>query len=284
MPQKRQQFTSIEARSHSLFMIMDKLFIINVLLSFSIAGSWIAFSSLLAERLGSKLGGLVANLPSNILVSLLFVTFVRDVDYVADAVMAVPAGLINVTVFLLVFIMILRFGLFAASFLSLLTWFINSLLLNAIGQVNLLLGTLLYFLVVTLAIAILEKVVQVKSVKVARKKYSKWQIAGRAIFSGSIVAAVVVISKFSPAYFTGIFATFPAMLFSTLFILARKQGPEFARSIGKVLVLSTTNILIYALAVYFTYPQFGVLYGTLLSYLAALIWVLLLFPLVKRLA
>jgi len=263
---------------------MDRLFLINVLLSFTIAGAWIAFSSLLAERLGTKVGGLIANLPANLLVSLLFVAFVRDVDYVANAVMAVPAGLVNVTVFMLVFILTIRSGLLVASFLSLLTWFANAIFLSYIGQVDLLPGILLYISIVILAVFILDKIFVVESVQVIKKHYSKWQIAGRAVFSGGIVATVVIISKFSPPYFTGIFATFPAMLFSTLFILAKSQGSEFVRSVGKVLLLTTTNLLIYALAVYITYPQFGVLYGTLMSYLAAVAWVLLLFPIVKRLA
>ncbi len=263
---------------------MDKLFLMQVLLSFSIAGSWIAFSSLVAERLGTKVGGLIANLPANLLISLLFVTFVRDVNYVTQAVLAVPAGLINTTIFLLVFVLCLRWGLLAASLVSLLTWFVNALLLNHIGQINLLIGILCYVVFVLLAVIALEKILPDTDVKALQKYYSTWQMAGRAVFSGSVVAAVVVISKFSPPYFTGIFATFPAMLFTTLFILARSQGAGFVRSVGKVLVLTTSNLLIYALAVYFTYPQFGVVYGTLISYLASVVWVLSLFPLVKRLA
>ena len=134
---------------------MDKYFVLNVLLSFVIAGSWIAFSSLIAERLGSKVGGLIANLPSNILISLVFVTFVKDIDYVADAVMAVPTGLISVTVFMLVFIMLLKYGLYVASFFSLLIWFANALLINYIGEVNLLFGIITYVVFVILAIFIL---------------------------------------------------------------------------------------------------------------------------------
>ena len=148
----------------------------------------------------------------------------------------------------------------------------------------LLLGILCYIVFVILVIIALEKLMPDTDVKARRRQYSKSQIAGRAIFSGGVVASVVVISKFSPPYFTGIFATFPAMLFTTMFILARSQGAGFARSVGKVLVLTTSNLLIYALAVYFTYPQFGVVIGTLVSYLASVIWVFSLFPLVKRLA
>jgi hypothetical protein len=263
---------------------MDRLFLIQVLLSFFIAGAWIAFSSLVAEKLGSKLGGLIANLPANLLISLLFVTFVRDVNYVTEAVLAVPAGLINTTIFLLVFVTCLRWGLLAASLVSLVTWFANALLLNHIGQINLVMGILCYVVFVILAVIALERFMTGTDVTALKKQYSKWQITGRAVFSGSVVAAVVVTSKFSPPYFTGIFATFPAMLFTTMFILARSQGPGFARSVGKVLVLTTSNLLIYALAVYFTYPQFGVAIGTLVSYLASVAWVFSLFPLVKRLA
>jgi hypothetical protein len=263
---------------------MDRLFLTQVLLSFSIAGSWIACSSLIAEKLGSKVGGLIANLPANLLISLLFVTFVRDVDYVTEAVLAVPAGLINTTVFLLVFVMCLRWGLAAASLVSLVTWFANALLLNHIGQISLLIGILCYVAFVILVVIALERIMTDTDVKVLKKDYSKWQIAGRAVFSGAVVASVVVVSKFSPPYFTGIFATFPAMLFTTMFILSRSQGVTFARSVGKVLVLTTSNLLIYALAVYFTYPTFGVVLGTLISYLASVVWVFSLFPLVKRLA
>src|SRR5210317_1941266 len=113
---------------------MDKLFLLQVLLSFFFAGSWIAFSSLVAEKLGTKTGGLIANLPANLLISLLFVTFVRDVSYVTEAVLAVPAGLINTTIFLLLFVMCLRCGLLVASLASLATWFAIALLLNHIGQ------------------------------------------------------------------------------------------------------------------------------------------------------
>ena len=263
---------------------MDKLFITHILLSFSIAGLWIAFSSLIAERLGAKVGGLIANLPANLLISLLFVTFVRDVAYAAEAVMAVPVGLINTTIFMLVFVTCLRWGLFVASFISLLTWFAIALFLNHLGQIDLLVGILCYIFFVIVVIIAMEKILTDTNVKVLRKEYSKWQLTGRAVFSGSVVAAVVLVSKFSPPYFTGIFATFPAMLFTTLFILARSQGTGFVRSVGKVLVLTTSNLLVYALAVHVTYPLVGVLYGTLISYLASVIWVLLLFPVVKRLA
>ena len=49
----------------------DHFFVIKVLISFVVAGIWIAGATLLAERFGSKIGGLITNLPSNILISLI---------------------------------------------------------------------------------------------------------------------------------------------------------------------------------------------------------------------
>ena len=73
---------------------MDSLFLAKVIISFFVAGIWISAATFLAERMGSKIGGLIANLPSNILVGLLFLYFVYDIDYVISVVPSVPIGML----------------------------------------------------------------------------------------------------------------------------------------------------------------------------------------------
>ena len=75
----------------------------------------------------------------------------------------------------------------------------------------------------------------------------------RAAFAGGIVGGVVLISHFVPAYLTGIVSAFPAVLFSSMVILAVNQGKTFAQATGKVMILSSSNIVVYALGVYFTF-------------------------------
>src|SRR5512136_737204 len=101
---------------------MDPLFITRVVLSFVIAGGWIAFVTLLAERLGSRLGGLFSNLPSNILISLVFIAISNDVFFVRDMMPAVPIGMLIDTVFLLVMILFLKYGLVVSLAASLSSW------------------------------------------------------------------------------------------------------------------------------------------------------------------
>ena len=103
---------------------MDSLFISKVFVSFFIAGIWIATVTLLAEKLGSKLGGLFTNLPSNILISLLFVAFTNGNSYAIDSVPGIPIGMAINTIFLFVFIVTLKYGLLLSTLASLGSWFI----------------------------------------------------------------------------------------------------------------------------------------------------------------
>jgi hypothetical protein len=48
---------------------MDNIFLLKLALSFIVGSLWITMGTVLAERYGTKIGGLVAGLPSTILIS-----------------------------------------------------------------------------------------------------------------------------------------------------------------------------------------------------------------------
>lgn len=261
---------------------MENIFLLRVVLSFFIAGGWIAFSTILAERFGSKIGGLISNLPSNILVSLIFISIVNDVNYVTNLAPAVPIGLIINTFFMVVFIITLRYNLVISVISSLLVWLILALIMTKLEFNNLSLNIILCIITIIASVLFLEKVVKVQSQQNNRKKYSLGQLIFRTVFAGGIVATIVVISKYCNPYFTGIFSTFPAMLLSTLILLSLNQSKEFAMATGKILILSLTNIIVYVLFVSLTYPRIGIVLGTIVSYTLSALWITFLYPVVKR--
>jgi hypothetical protein len=252
---------------------MDILFLSRVVLSFFIAGSWIAIATLLAERLGSKLGGLLTNLPSNILISLIFIALTQGTLFVKQAVPGIPIGMLIDTLFLLVFIILLKYSLLLSIFGSLFTWFVLAILAASLNYNRLIPNIILYLMVTIIAFFILERFIKISSRPQSSKKYSWQQILLRALFAGGVVASVVLISKFFEPYIVGVFSTFPAVLLSTMVILAINQGQEFAQATGKVLVISSTNIVVYGLGVYWSYPRYGIFIGTILSFFLAVIWV-----------
>jgi len=258
------------------------MFYLQVLLSFFIAGSLIAIFTMLAERLGSKIGGLIANLPSNILITLIFISLIQGTGFVQGMIPAIPIGMLIDSLFLVVFILLLRYNLLISIVGSLGTWLVLAVVADRIRLPHLWINVAIYFGITILAFLYVEYGWKIPAVKKSGKRYTIGQMVIRAALAGGIVGGVVFISRFVPAYLTGIVSTFPAVLLSSMVILATNRGKAFAQATGKVMILSSSNIVVYALGVNFTYPFIGIVAGTIVSFLMAFLWVVALRPVVGR--
>ena len=263
---------------------MENVLILKVVISFFAAGIWIGGATLLAERLGSKKGGLISNLPSTILIALIFVALVNDTHFAAEATYAVPMGMLIDTLFLFIFIILLNTGLIKTIILSILTWFVLAFTAQQIHSSSLPLNILFYLLVAIVTFFILEYKFDIPPKEKSRKKFTLSSILMRAGLAGSVVAGTTFISTFAGTYWVGLFSTFPAVMLSTMVILTLNQSPEFARAVGKIMILSSTNIIIYALGVNLTYPALGIAMGTIVSFLLSFLWILLIHPLIQKLS
>jgi len=261
---------------------LSSYLILNVLISFVAAGIWIGGATLIAERLGSQRGGLIANLPSTVLIALIFVALVNDVGFAARATRAIPMGMTIDTIFLLVFIILLNKGLIKAIIISLFTWLMLACIAGLIQYSNMALNILMYVLVAAASFLILEYRFKIPHQARRKKKLTVSNSLIRALFAGSVVAGTTSISAFAGTYWVGLFSTFPAVMLSSMVILTLNQGSEFARATGKIMILSSTNIIIYALAVSLTYPGLGIFPGTIVSLGLSVGWVLLLHPVIIR--
>jgi hypothetical protein len=250
---------------------------VRIALSFVIAGVWIAGATLLGERLGSRKAGLIANLPSNILISLLFMALTKGPEYAAATTAGVPMGMMIDSVFIAVFVFALRAGVWAALAIALAAWaLVATFVILVLPPLGFAASLAAYF---TVAIALFIIVNARFTSGGGEKKPVKfsWGVAAvRAFFAGSIVAGAVAIAQVAPPYMTGVLATFPAVLTSTLVILARSQGKDFAQATGKILILSSCNIIVYTTCVGLLFPAIGPWLGTLASFAASVCSILLL--------
>jgi len=258
--------------------------ILHIALSFLIAGSWISLATMAGERLGSRVGGLVTNLPSNILISLLFMALTKGKSYAAQASGSVPVGMVVDTIFLFTLIAALPLGTWLGLGAALAAWIAAAALAILLPPLSLGAGILVYVLVCALALALIELALRVRAVPRKSARFKPSTAAVRALFAGTIVASAVIVAQYAPPYATGILATFPAVLLSTMVILVRSQGKDFARATGKVLILSSSNIIVYAVAVWLLFPALGAWWGTLISFGLAACYVSLLVPFVRRLS
>ncbi|MEW5924142.1 MAG: DUF3147 family protein [Candidatus Zixiibacteriota bacterium] len=262
---------------------MDTQDLIKIAVSFVTAGIWISAATFLAERLGSRVGGLIANLPSNIVVSLVFVALLHNASFAAEATPAVPVGMLIDTIFLFIFILAATRGLMVAIILSLISWLALAIVAAKLVYSDWTINIILYVVITVLLFFALGRLIKIPDAASSKKKYSLNQLLIRALFAGAVVAATVILSTFAGTYWTGLFTTFPAVLLSTMVILAYNQSIAFAQATGKILILSSSNIVVYGIGVYVTYPTLGIVWGTIISFVAAFAWVWLLSPVLKRL-
>ncbi len=255
---------------------------LRVGLAFVLAGTWIGGATMAGEKLGNRVGGLLVNLPSNIVLSLLFIGITKGVPFAVEAAAASTMGMTMNVLFIFVFVLALPRGIPAAITISLSMWFVSAVVLAFLRVESVALALLLFVIAAVGGFVALEYGAEVVSVPKKRVPFSLRGLLIRALFAGTVVASAVLIAQIAPAYITGIATTFPAVMLSTLTILAKTQGTAFTRATGKILMPSSSNIIVYAFAVRYLYPRLGLLAGTVVAFLCAVAWILLFLPLARR--
>lgn len=69
---------------------MDNIFVLKLILSFIVGSLWITMVTILAEKYGTRIGGLMAGLPSTIPISLFFIAWTQSERVAVDATTIVP--------------------------------------------------------------------------------------------------------------------------------------------------------------------------------------------------
>lgn len=252
-----------------------------IFIAFFIGGIWISLATVLSEKLGSKLGGMVANLPSTILVSLLFIGISQGPLFSASSASAVPIGMTIDTIFLFIFIALVEKGLILATGTAMGSWFLLAAFSSPMKELPVWANSIIYVAVATILLVLAEFRMDIQSLPKTGRRFTKVQLISRAFFAGLVVGVAVTIGKAGNAYWSGLFSTFPAVMLSSMVILTISAGKQFARATGKVMLITSANIVVYGWAVSMLYPKIGLLGGTILSYSLAALSVYLLRPLVK---
>ena len=111
-----------------------------------------------------------------------------------------------------------------------------------------------------------------KSEGVKNIQYNGPQLLFRGILSGGIIAFAVIMAKVGGPLLGGTFAAFPAVLLSVIIITYLAHGRAFSCETVKALMVGgAINVPTYATVVRYTYPHFGLLYGSLISFAFCLI-------------
>lgn len=262
---------------------MDHTFLLKILLSFIVGGIWITLSTIIAERLGSKLGGVLAGLPSTIIISLFFIGWTQSPEVAVQATTVVPIIMGINALFVVVYALLRNSNFYIAVGGALAFWACASFILAAVKFSSFLISMIGFAVFVIFSYFILEKWHSFPS---ASKKYVKYQLPIlliRGVLSGLIIAFAVIMTKVSGPLLGGMFSAFPAVMLSTMIITYFAHGTDFSLAVLKIITVSgPVNVVVYAIAVRFLYGSTGLVLGTVISFIISLISSFLVYVFVKR--
>ncbi len=226
--------------------------------------------TVIAEKFGTKIGGILGTLPTTIIIAYVFIALNRDVDFASDSIAVVPAEIgINI-IFLFIIAVLIRRSIYFAFACSFTFWTIASFLLWYTNLENVYISIPIFFISMIGTFLVLEKIRKIKSISKKYVHYTIAKITFRGLLAGTVITIAVLLSNVG-AVLSGIFSVFPAIITSTMIICYYEHGPSFASGIAKSMIFGSSSVMSYAVSIHFTYPIYGILLGSVIAFVISVI-------------
>ena len=253
----------------------------QVVIPFSLSALVVIVITLVAERYGTKIGGIIGTLPTNLAVAMVFIGVNRGASFAADAAVVVPAEMgINI-LFLAVFSVAAYRSLRCALPVSLAVWAVLSAGLFLLSPGQAWLSLAIYLALMVPSFLFLELWKKVPSRSPIKVHYTWRKILFRGLLAGTVIAIAVLLSNVGAAI-SGIFSVFPAIFTSTMTIFVYEHGARFAGAMAKSMMLGSLTTVGFSVGVHYLYPELDIGLGTLAAYALSFVVVLLVSWLSRR--
>jgi len=244
--------------------------LIEIVLPFILSALVVVVVTVIAEKYGTKTGGILGTLPTTIIIAFAFIALKQDVDFASNAVAVVPAEMGVNLVFLCVFAILAFRSTILALTGSFIVWIGLTLVLYFWNLQNIYISLIIFTVAMVSTFLILEKKYKIESIGKKAVHYTPSKIILRGVLTGVIISIAVMLSNFGEVL-SGIFTVFPAILTSTMLITIHEHGPKFSAGMAKSMILGCWSVMSYAAIIHFSYPAYGILWGSVIAYVAAVI-------------
>ena len=262
---------------------MNNPFWLKLLLSFFVGGLWVTAASIAGEKLGTKVGGFIAGLPSTIVIALTFVAWTEGVQQAFQATTIMPFAFSVNALYLVTYAALARKTCTLGIIGALSVWFALQTLLAVLQIDNLVLAIAVWFLILVASYEVLQTSLHIRSHESVSLKYAPAQVAWRAGFGGTAVVAAILMSRIGGPSWGGVFSAFPAILTSTLIITSHSVNVEFSRSLTTPLMLSgVITPVVYGMVFRYAVMSFSLLAASAVAYGTSLVSAFLTFLFVQR--
>jgi len=250
------------------------LFLVRLLLSFLIGGTWVTIITESTVKYGPRIGGLLAGFPSTVAFSLAFIGWTQSAATAVEATTALPLALAFTAAFPLVYALLAKGGRFWFALAGSLAFWGTAY--SVLSAVSITFGadywvSLVGFYAISAVFYITLARKHRPRMTASAVRLTPFEWIWRFVLAGGIVVCAVLLSSTLGPLVGGVFASFPAIITSTIYIVKRVEGVEASRSIAvPVMVSSLFTIVPYTVVVRYSFPVLGVLFGTLVAYIVAI--------------
>jgi uncharacterized membrane protein (GlpM family) len=260
---------------------MEYSLLYHTIIPFAVSALVVVLITVIAEKYGTKTGGIIGTLPSTIIIAFLFIALDKGVHFAAASVAIVPAEMGINLIFLAAFAFLAKRTIPTATVGSLLLWTVLTILLFYTDVISIFISLFVFVICLILTFISLDKIKKITSQTTVMVHYTPLKLLGRSIIAGTVIALAVSISNIN-AMLSGIFAVFPAIFLSTMLISRKEHGSEFTGAMAKGMIYGSSSVVSYAVGIFFLYPLIGILTGTIAAFLLGLLTSLILFILRKK--
>lgn len=241
-------------------------------IEYSVASSLLAMAiiiiiTIMGERWGTRIGGIIGTIPFLLVVGLAFISLSQNDRFAADVATVVILEMgANITLITLYLFNINR-GILRALLIGVGGWGTISIGIFLTGGAGLLGNMVLYSLMLVINLKALQKIDMNSEIK--KIKYTWKEILFRGFLGGITIGSAVFLSIVGGPIIGGIFSVFPVIFISTLVIYSLRHKENTIKSMGKSMTLGSLNVVSYATTAALTFPIIGMVWGTLISIIAS---------------
>ena len=257
--------------------------VLEIALPFILSALIVILITIIAERYGTKIGGIIGTLPSTIIIAYIFIALNQGIVFASDSVTVVPAELgINI-VFICVFAILAYRSTFIAFIGSFFIWIALSSTLLFLNMHYIYLSIIIFTISLISTFIVLEKKFKIKSQGKTKVHYTPLKILLRGILTGTVITISVLLSNIDEVL-SGIFTVFPAIFSSTMIITLKEHGPNFSAGMAKSIIIGSPSVMIYAVGIHFLYPIYGIFLGSIFAFIVSIIVTLIILKLRKKIS
>jgi hypothetical protein len=267
-------------------------------LIYFISGSVLITSiTIIAEKKSPKIAGIMMSLPVITFLSLLFMAISQGADFSSKAAVWNPIGAIADLVYMGLFAVgiglpgyiqrntrrgegkngnIEKIIEISAGLLLGFTGYFLFILISSKFQIASGWISLAYLWISAIIFYVLFK--KLKEIKLEKPQLvSVKEIVFRGLFGGGVVAAVVILGDSAGHMWGGLFSSFPGTITPVLVLLHLKNGKDMSCCVIKSAPIGLSGTGLYSCMVWLLYPVYGIVMGTVVSYLAVFAFLFALF-------